>query len=312
MFHLHLFSNVRAIGHDNTLANFKTSLAAPIRLERDYQMALTEVSFTSSFFNLATAAYVVVKLRGSSLFQATEIPPGRYTRTGLIALVNRYILRDCDEIARRVDIERRQQANTTLKAMMPALSFDKETFLVQPDYKSLDFFELLMDNQLRRLLGSTSAEPIRGALLSMNKEVVRPQSVRLTGKIREAVKAFPEDDASICGTGDMTGGLRTIYITTDILRHVNVGRRELPLLRAVHVNEVSHPTVQQYYSYPNPEFKDLSVREFSEITISLTSESGQLVPFKFGRVWLSLLFRPARSDDDDEQYNHGNYLRALV
>lgn len=312
MFHLHLFSNVRAIGHDNTLANFKTSLAAPIRLERDYQMALTEVSFTGLFFNLTTAAYVVVKLRGSSLFQATEIPPGRYTRTGLIALVNRYILRDCDEIARRVDIERRQQANTTLKAMMPALSFDKETFLVQPDYKSLDFFELLMDNQLRRLLGSTSAEPIRGALLSMNKEVVRPQSVRLTGKIREAVKAFPEDDASICGTGDMTGGLRTIYITTDILRHVNVGRRELPLLRAVHVNEVSHPTVQQYYSYPNPEFKDLSVREFSEITISLTSESGQLVPFKFGRVWLSLLFRPARSDDDDEQDNHGNHLRALV
>ena len=87
-----------------------------------------------------------------------------------------------------------------------------------------------------------------------------------------------------------TGGLSTVYVYTDIIKHQIVGETATPLLRIINWNRRTNEdntalTFEQLYFIP------LKNSQFDVINILLLDDTGREIAFEYGKVVVVLEFR---------------------
>ena len=82
-----------------------------------------------------------------------------------------------------------------------------------------------------------------------------------------------------------------MYIYTDLCEHTRVGNVEVPLLRAIPLQDVNYGAVKSY-TFTNPIYVPLAKRQFDTIEVEMRDDAGDLLPLDEGKTVLVLHIRP--------------------
>ena len=92
---------------------------------------------------------------------------------------------------------------------------------------------------------------------------------------------------------DLDAGLRTIFVYTDIIKSHLVGNDQLPLIRIITPKKAAYgDTIQESF---NPIYYfGIARRSIQSISVRLSDEHGDNIPFEFGNVIIKLHLRKRR------------------
>ena len=91
---------------------------------------------------------------------------------------------------------------------------------------------------------------------------------------------------------DLEHGFHDLYIYCDIVKGQYVGDALVPLLRIVPVEGLDGQWISK--SFLRPQYVAVSRKQFETIEVNIRRDTGELVPFEFGRVLLTLHFRQSQ------------------
>ena len=91
---------------------------------------------------------------------------------------------------------------------------------------------------------------------------------------------------------DLEHGLHHLYVYCDIIQPQFVGDALVPLLRIVPVEGKDGQRISK--SFFRPQYVPVSRKQFESIEVNIKRDTGETVPFEFGRVLLTLHFRQSR------------------
>ena len=91
---------------------------------------------------------------------------------------------------------------------------------------------------------------------------------------------------------DIEHGLHDLYVYCDIIQPQYVGEALVPLLRIIPVEEKNGQRISK--SLVRPQYVPVSRKQFESIEINIKRDTGEFVPFEFGRGLLTLHFRQSR------------------
>ena len=88
---------------------------------------------------------------------------------------------------------------------------------------------------------------------------------------------------------DIDGNLNSLYVYCDILEHIPVGDVVAPLLRVVGVTGKHGDTIRK--TYDEPMYVPVRTKNFDSIEIDIRADTGESVPFQFGKSEVVLHFK---------------------
>ena len=88
---------------------------------------------------------------------------------------------------------------------------------------------------------------------------------------------------------DIDGNLNSLYVYCDILEHIPVGDVVAFLLRVVGVTGKQGDTVRK--TYDKPMYVPVRMKNFDSIEIDIRSDTGESVPFQYGKSEVILHFK---------------------
>ena len=91
---------------------------------------------------------------------------------------------------------------------------------------------------------------------------------------------------------DLDHGFHDLYVYCDIIQPQYVGDALVPLLRIVPVEGKDRERISK--SFIRPQYVPVSRKQFESIEVNIKRDTGETVPFEFGRVLLTLHFRQSR------------------
>lgn len=94
------------------------------------------------------------------------------------------------------------------------------------------------------------------------------------------------------GEADLEHGLHNLYVYCDIIQPQYVGDALVPLLRIVPVEGKDGQRISK--SFIRPQYIPVSRKQFESIEVNIKRDTGDSVPFEFGRVLLTLHFRQSK------------------
>jgi hypothetical protein len=90
---------------------------------------------------------------------------------------------------------------------------------------------------------------------------------------------------------DISGGHYSLFVYSDIVKPTHVGDSFTQFLGMVEIPNDVNFGKQVVIKYSNPIYVPLLLNEFDTIEIDIKNDSGETIPFKFGRVHIILHFR---------------------
>ena len=91
---------------------------------------------------------------------------------------------------------------------------------------------------------------------------------------------------------DLEHSFHDLYVYCDIIQSQYVGDALVPLLRIVPVEGKDGQRISK--SFVRPQYVPVSRKQFESIEVNIKRDTGETVPFEFGRVLLTLHFRQSR------------------
>ena len=91
---------------------------------------------------------------------------------------------------------------------------------------------------------------------------------------------------------DLEHGFHDLYVYCDIIQPQYVGDTLVPLLRIIPVEGEDGQRISK--SCVRPQYLPVSRKQFESIEVNIKRDTGEPVPFEFGRVLLTLHFRQSR------------------
>ena len=91
---------------------------------------------------------------------------------------------------------------------------------------------------------------------------------------------------------DLEHSFHDLYVYYDIIQSQYVGDALVPLLRIVPVEGNDGERISK--SFIRPQYVPVSRKQFETIEVNIKRDTGETVPFEFGRVLLTLHFRQSR------------------
>lgn len=286
-FRITLISNVQSNSTENRIGTFITELPKAIKLDETWRVALSEISYSNTWFNIKTPQTVDIvdyEFR-SYLTTKCQLSPGRYT---------------IHDVINSVKVVTHNYATNDL-AKAPVLLIDEKAHKLRVvlglslKRKKL-FFKF--DQDLEEMLGladtSLSAEDKASerndiAIILLKDDYTKPVYEHVEGDdpLDHNFQNYDANDAY-----DMTGGVRQILVYCDIVDYNIVGNSVAQLMKLVRVPPQDLPFDEQfYYCFEKPDFLPLSVREFNSIKVSLKDDTDQEIIFDHGRVFITLTFK---------------------
>lgn len=228
---------------NNTIASFTTNLPRKFEFENDWVVGLSEITFTKSWFNVRENALITVI---DDLHN--EYGSYSYVRPGYYSSEQELV----DSIMQAV-----KKIDPIVDSVsMPSVSIDKTSrrVLVEPGkMKNGARLHLWFSSDLPEMLGLKFYYP-------------------------NEIKAGYES----CRAYDLNAGIYSIFVYCDLIEPTFVGDSFAQVIRTVSIPSVpfSHECSVKY----NPiQYHTLSKKVFEKVEIQLIDDTGDLIPFEFGR-----------------------------
>lgn len=279
----------------------------PIQLDGLWEVALTEISYSLSWFNVQETSVSVCtfgSLGHDSLptLDSGEENPNDHSVTKTVA---------CDGGC---------GAETSRIERVDASSLILYSFTVPSGYYTLEeMVNFINDSILPRTLDADSTAP--HMVLGSNRRMYSVTGKRIVEDIEaDTFIQIHEPLASLMGFDweqntvfssfetpygrrfkhmfpnfpDARGARYALFVYSDIIKTVNVGDHHANLLRIVHIPDKGAFGQQMHVSFNKPEYKPLATSEISTIEMYIKDETGEDVAFEFGRTIVTLHFRRSK------------------
>lgn len=283
-FHVDLLSNSSSKFYpNNTTSNFTTKLHEPLDLKGDWTVAITEVFYPLSVYNLPesvsiTLTYTLKQKTGfttptevTGTEKAVTIPAGHYdTIEGLIKVLNAGMAK----IWKSRDVLKGYNDDTIPKFVLHQNGFVR----IEYGYEILAGSRLICYPTFHSRKEYIDVEQ----LLGFKKDQLARHSVKLTDAIKETPAKYE---------ADIKGGRNFIFIYTDIIRERLVGDSASALLRTVPLARGKFQEIG-YAEFNPPFYYDVSRSRIESIDVLLCDEQGHQLKFASGRVHINLHFKP--------------------
>jgi hypothetical protein len=88
---------------------------------------------------------------------------------------------------------------------------------------------------------------------------------------------------------DLNSGFHSIFVYCDIVESIPVGDTTAPLMRAVNIRGKYGDVIQR--AFDSPIYLPVQKKQFDTIEVNIMTDTGQPVPFEFGKSLVTLHFR---------------------
>lgn len=256
-FFVTLPSNVQTNQETNTIGDYVTTLPNTLRLDPSWRVAITELFFTNSWYNLVQESEVKINVYDWSgpraVLSSSEtftIEPGRYsTINDILDRINGHesVVMAGSKNALKLAIE--TKTNHIMSTIGKSKS-GKERFMYE------------FDSTLAELLGVPN-----------NNWTKLPKT-----QLMLAPKPF-----------NKFAGTSTLQIDSDAVDYSIIGSKSAQLLRITHIPPLPFGN-EAHIVFDKPYYLPLSRDEISQIRITIKDEQENKVDFKFGKVIVILHF----------------------
>ncbi len=236
---------------DNTISSFKTHLPEEISLETEYEVALTEIQYTNSFYNLPEDSIIDIRLTefqpltisSLAVSRKVKIKKGYYKDIEqFINLCKSQILRETPTNLREKFDFRYQEVSRKIKVIIPSNTIN---------------YRLIFSPLLQAILGFGKHPHTRTQLAQR--------------------------------AADINACVHSMFIYSNIVAPRIVGDAMVPLLRVIAVHGTHNEyVVENFYHL---QYTPVRLRNFQTIEIDLRNNLGTAMPFHSGEAILSLHFR---------------------
>ena len=267
-FYLILPSNVQS-SPSNSLSNFLTILAKQITLQGSWRVALTEISYTNSIYNVAEDEPIYLYDCDMRNYLGKDgkdsfLKKGYYKTEG-------DLLKSINKILKDFPVKQ-----------PPRVKYNSKTHkIVIKDGLKKDACSLFVhfSSEMRNMLGLAKTASLVSDI-NYNWDSKTEVSLLLPTMFEEAESPI-----------DMKAGRRAMLVYTDIVEPVFIGDTQAQILRTVEVPESATFGEQVVFKYSKPYYIPLITNDFSTIRVNIKSDDGIDIPFEFGRVVLTLHFQ---------------------
>jgi hypothetical protein len=230
----------------------------PLELKGEWEVALTEISYTVDWYNIPHN--MDIQIVCGDVINETMLVAGHYgTIEFLMDQINLLF-----------------SSFTTDFEKVPMLimnSVTRKVSLLKGESHGI-ILDIFFPDELAFLLGFSTK------LKNKSEYNLRSKRHNFTDKVVEA--DFPYE---------ITGGLHSMYIYSDIVKPSFVGDTYAQLLRVINVDHKSKWSEQTGTTFNNLNYHQVSGNAITTIEVSLKDDTGDLFPFQGGRTWLTLHFR---------------------
>ena len=275
---IQLSSNV--IYENNTLAEFTTPIEKSFFLEECKYVGIKEISYTKSWFNVLYDCKILLHDEYGRHYSINDthyiyneheymISAGYYeTAQILVDAIN--------EILNKYNLSKNPKLHYNKYNNMVSIELGK----TEDDIKIIPYFGIEIEN----LLGLTNRNPVNEYYNTNNAE-------NISEIVFQNSTIYRDDYFKAYHPVEITGGIHSLYVYTDIVYPSSNGDGCSPILRTVEIPPQYKFTEQVTIGYANPQYRRILINGFNSITISIKDDSGCLIPFKFGRVLMTLDFK---------------------
>lgn len=244
------------------MANYVTAMPNNIILEEEYEVALVEMSYTYSWYNVPSGEKLKFYDEKDSLIAEIEMKHGVYPSIEIIV----------EKINK--DVAKRFETMTKPYHTWPHLHYDhifRKVIELPGREKASDTYRIRfnMSGWMSNVLGL-------------------PVFDRQTGKIIKGTENRHPN---------LNGGIQSIYVYTDIVAHSIVGDSLSQVLRVVDGPQKENFGEEVVARYVKPYYMPVQSKEFQKIEILLKDNLGELIRFNYGSVFIVLHFRK-RTDNE--------------
>ena len=312
-FYLRLPSDSYTYGNSNTICCYRTQLPQLIRLQDQWEVAMTEMTVPAEANNLHDdEGYFHVRIN--------ELPKLYEYLTKVHDRKKNYVQR---YIAQNPDLE------YVLK--IPSGKYDTPEDLVE---KMQDVFDAQFKDALAAHVGPETRIQFQYKKFQYNQTYTQRLKVlfkhtqnkievgfseslltRLGGvaepEVAYAMKSHPATPQYVSRTQDsfhifkypidLNMGMNLLYVYSDLVQHNMVGYQWAPLLRVIpfktkkEASLLPNGSVQNYYEFQHPQYLPLAKTEFDTIEMSIRGDTGNPISFVQGKSVVTLHFRKARN-----------------
>ncbi len=264
-FYVDLTSNTDA---DNTVANFKNKIQLLNPLQGEWEVALVEISYTKSWKNL----------RNSYKLWINRPQSGAYDFSPKLDIY--YI----PELMKRKGVIRAGYYDN-IYALIGEINTEMGAKLDDPPKLTID--------HITKIVYLKVTTDFKGDMVP-NFPVELCEILGLNPQFHDIYNYIVADNHKLIigeRPADLDAWLHTLFVYCDIVEPQYVGNTRAKLLRAVEVPNNTKCGDQIVIKYDNPHYVPLLVNDFEDIEIDIKDDTGETIPFMFGRTRLKLHFR---------------------
>ncbi len=235
----------------NTISNFKTYLPQEISLDSDYEVALTEIQYTNTFYNVNEDSRIELQM---NLFSAENL--------------------QIQEVNRSVVIKAGYYEN--LSELLDVCKEKIRDKLPNDIQNGFDLRYMSIQRKVKIIIPHSSKDlkvkfpPTLQAILGFDDDYIETNTI--------APRA-----------ADLSALVHSMYIYSNILSNRIVGDSLVPLLRPVAIHGTHNEYVMENFFHL--QYVPLQLRNFRTIEIDLRNSMGHPMPFHSGEAILTLHFR---------------------
>ena len=241
----------------NTSSTFRVNLPNPLELSGEWQVALVEIQYPHSWYNLndPDGNWIMVwsmeleKANYNSLVQL-DVPSGSYT--------------DVDELLSAI-----QREMKGLKTPVKTLDLNRNLKL---EYTPLD----------KRIRLKMHPKAIKSVMFGKQLQY-------MLGLDDQWPKQFHKSVHLAKYPPDLTAGFNTIFVYSDIVQPQVVGNTLVPLLRTVPTEGKYGDSVDRVFLAPH--YIPLRTKTINSVEIAIKDDTDTPVKFNFGKVIVKLHLR---------------------
>jgi len=237
---------------DNTVARYVTKLPEKIELEGDWEVGMTEISVPVAVSNVVRGKCYYEIFVNDELMHQILLPSHHH--------------KQMEELVET--LHREQVAQVPLRENEPLLAFFSynngtgKVTVTMPRVSNV-FIAIRFSHHLADILGMEARKKYVGNFTSGRK-------------------------ASLVGGSQVD----RMYVYCDLLEHVTVGDRKVPLLRIVDKPKKKHD-VNVHKVFNPVHYIPLQKKNFDTVEINIMTDTGGPVPFRYGNSFAVLEFRRA-------------------
>ena len=245
---------------NNKTGNFTVRLASAIHLNKNWEVALAELTYPHTLKNISNK---------------TESATGRQLTSVHILHDNGLFSYDIAE----ANYESGEDLSFALNDGMKHATYEKDSGKYK--FSLEDSLNFKYNSTTRKMKVLVKNKRIKTIVFTQHLAYMlgfRSHYVDVNGESTESNYML-----------DLTGGVNTMYIYSNIVKPQFVGDTLAPLLRTVPITGTGGTVIRE--SFVTRQYVDVLIKDFSFITITIKTDANEPVGFDYGKCILVLHFR---------------------